>query len=104
MKVLVWSFVEEFYQKEKEYEEKEVIPPIEVPKDKLSSEIIDALIEEFILREGTDYGSQEVSLATKKQQIEKQLEKEEIKIVFDFTTATPTLVTLREFKRICPVI
>ena len=74
--------------------------PIEVPKEKLSPEILDALIEEFVLREGTDYGAVEITLATKKQQVEKQLHKEEIKIVFDFTTETVTLVTLTEFKRL----
>ncbi len=81
----------------------EVPPPIEVPIEKLSAEVIDALIEEFVLREGTDYGSQEVSLDKKKEQVRKQLDKELIKIVFDFETATPTLVTLQEFKKICPV-
>jgi len=82
---------------------KEDLPaPIEVPVEKLSEEIIDALIEEFVLREGTDYGAQEISLAKKKEQIRKQLDKEQIKVVFDFETSTPTLVTLQEFKRICP--
>lgn len=82
----------------------EAPPPIEVPIEKLSAEVIDALIEEFVLREGTDYGSQEVSLDKKKEQVRKQLDKELIKIVFDFETATPTLLTLQEFKKICPVI
>ncbi len=81
----------------------EVRPPIEVPIEKLSTEVIDALIEEFVLREGTDYGSQEISLDKKKEQVRRQLDKELIKIVFDFETATPTLVTLQEFKKICPV-
>lgn len=80
-----------------------VSPPIEVPIEKLSEEIIDALIEEFVLREGTDYGAQEISLEKKKEQVHKQLAKGEIKIVFDFETATPTLVTAQEFKRICLV-
>lgn len=81
----------------------EVPPPIEVPIEKLSAEIVDALIEEFVLREGTDYGAQEISLEKKKEQVRKQLAKEDIKIVFDFETATPTLVTAQEFRRICPV-
>lgn len=90
---------------DKSNQTKEDVPaPIEVPIEKLSEEIIDALIEEFVLREGTDYGAQEISLAKKKEQIRKQLDKELIKVVFDFETATPTLVTLQEFKRICPVI
>lgn len=87
-----------------ERQNKDIPPPIEVPKDKLSDEVIDALIEEFVLREGTDYGAQEISLDKKKEQILKQLDREEIRIVFDFATATPTLVTMQEFKRILPVI
>ena len=37
------------------------LPPIEVPREKISGEILSALIEEFILREGTDYGAVEVT-------------------------------------------
>jgi len=70
----------------------EVIKPIDIPMDKLSSDALEGLIEEFILREGTDYGANEVSLATKKQQIYKQLEKNEIKIIFDWETVSPTIV------------
>jgi hypothetical protein len=73
--------------------------PIEVPREKISGEILSALIEEFILREGTDYGAVEVSLAAKKQQVEKQIFKDQIKIIFDFETQTATLVTTDEFKR-----
>ncbi|MES2801337.1 MAG: YheU family protein [Bdellovibrionota bacterium] len=90
---------------DKSYQPQNDIPqPIEIPIEKLSAEIIDALIEEFVLREGTDYGAQEISLDKKKEQVRQQLDKEDIKIVFDFETATPTLVTAQEFKRICPVI
>lgn len=70
----------------------EVVKPIDIPMDKLSSEALDGLIEEFILREGTDYGATEISLSTKKQQIYKQLEKEEIKVIFDWETLSPTIV------------
>lgn len=78
----------------------EVLPPIEVPREKLSPEILDALIEEFVLREGTDYGAVEISLAKKKQQVEKQLLKDEIKIVFDFQAGSATLLAAQEFKRL----
>lgn len=80
--------------------QKEILPPIEIPREKLSDEIIDALIEEFVLREGTDYGASEISLDKKKEQVLKQLDREDIRIVFDFQTATPTLVTAQEFKKL----
>lgn len=78
--------------------QQEVQPPIEIPREKLSPEIIDALIEEFVLREGTDYGAVEISLNKKKEQVEKQLSKGDIKIVFDFQTQSATLVTMHEYK------
>lgn len=78
----------------------EIPPPIEVPREKLSPEIIDDLIEEFVLREGTDYGAVEISLEKKKEQVEKQLLKNEIKIVFDFQAGSATLMTAQHFKRL----
>lgn len=54
-----------------------------IPYEKLSSEALVALIESFILREGTDYGSQEVALETKVEQIHRQLVSGEVQIVFD---------------------
>lgn len=75
-------------------------PPIEVPADKLSTEILEEVVEEFILREGTDYGAEEVSLLRKKEQVMKQLKSNEIKIVFDQNTETVTLMTVSQFNKI----
>lgn len=74
-------------------------PPIEVPMDKLSEDVVQSLIEEFILREGTDYGANEVSLDKKKEQVSKQLENNDIKIVFDPNTETVTLMTDNQFNK-----
>lgn len=73
--------------------------PIEIKPDQLSSEILNAIIEEFIQREGTDYGNHEVSLDLKTQQIKKQLHKNEILIVFDPTTESVNLMTKSEFSK-----
>jgi uncharacterized protein len=43
-------------------------------------------VETFVLREGTDYGEQEVPLATKVAQVVKQLQRGEARIVFDPVT------------------
>jgi uncharacterized protein len=74
-------------------------PPIEVPMDKLSEDVVQSLIEEFILREGTDYGAIEVSLEKKKEQVSKQLENNDIKIVFDPNTDSVTLMTENQFSK-----
>lgn len=70
--------------------------PIEVPMDKLGSEILTRIIEEFVLREGTDYGSSEVSLETKVGQVYKQLEKGDVKIFFEPESESVTLVRTKK--------
>lgn len=84
------------YEPQRDPEEQ--IPPVEVPIDALSAELLDAIIESFILREGTDYGSVEFSLETKLKQVRQQIEKGDVRIVFDPATESVNLMTDREFK------
>ena len=49
--------------------EKEPQPPVEVPLDALGEDTVRAIIESFILREGTDYGREEVGFETKVTQV-----------------------------------
>lgn len=64
-----------------------------IPRNKLASDVLEALIEEFILREGTDYGQNEVTLEQKKKQIFNQLNAEHIVILFDPDRESTTLMT-----------
>jgi uncharacterized protein YheU (UPF0270 family) len=59
---------------------------VEVPMAQLAPGTLQALVETFVLREGTDYGPQEVPLATKVAQVIKQLQRGEARIVFDPAT------------------
>lgn len=52
----------------------------------LAPQTLQALVESFVLREGTDYGVQEVPLATKVGQVIRQLQRGEARIVFDPAT------------------
>ena len=63
-------------------------PPelVDVPMTQLAPETLHALVETFVLREGTDYGEQEVPLATKVGQVIRQLQRGEARIVFDPAT------------------
>jgi uncharacterized protein len=63
-------------------------PPqlVDVPMAQLGPDTLQALVESFVLREGTDYGVQEVPLATKVAQVIKQLQRGEARIVFDPVT------------------
>lgn len=72
--------------------------PIEIQPEQLSDEAIAGIIENFILREGTDYGSVEVSFERKSEQIRQQIDCGEIKIVFVQDSETINLLTNREFK------
>ncbi|HVK60800.1 MAG TPA: YheU family protein [Bdellovibrionales bacterium] len=73
--------------------------PIEVSPELLSDEALAGIIESFILREGTDYGSVEVSYDKKAEQIRKQIARGDVKIVFDQSSETLSLLTKDQFKR-----
>ena len=59
---------------------------VEIPATELTTDVLRALVESFVLREGTDYGVQEVSLASKVAQVLRQLQRGEARIVFDPVT------------------
>ncbi len=56
---------------------------MEIPYRQLSTDVLEAVIEEFITREGTDYGDQEFTLNDKLEQIKVQLSNGEIFISYD---------------------
>lgn len=62
----------------------------------LSADARLGLIEAFIMREGTDYGVDEVPLATKVAQVEKQLATGEVVIAFDPASESVTLLTRQQ--------
>ena len=64
----------------------------EVPAEALSAQALEALLEEFVTRDGTDYGAIERSLAEKVADVRCQLERGELRIVLDSETETVTLV------------
>jgi uncharacterized protein YheU (UPF0270 family) len=72
---------------------------IEIPFQRLGDDILQAIIEEFILREGTDYGAHEADFDTKVAQVHKQLSCGEIVITFDPKTKNCTLLTRHQFQR-----
>ncbi len=71
---------------------------IEVPFNQLNPETLKALVEEFITREGTDYGQVEVGLETKVIQVMGQLKKGEAIIVFDEKNETCNIVPRDELR------
>ena len=72
--------------------------PVEVPPDSLSREALRALIEEFVTRDGTDYGAVERSLDEKVAAVRVQLARGEVRIVFDPESETITLITAERLR------
>ena len=63
----------------------------------IDSSTLHNLIESFVLREGTDYGEQEISLAEKVQAIQRQLKTGEILIVYSDLDETVNLMSKQHF-------
>ena len=68
--------------------------PIEVPPADLSGEALRALVEEFVTRDGTDYGAVERSLEDKVAAVLRQIARGDVRIVFDPESETTTLVAV----------
>ncbi|WP_365870630.1 YheU family protein [Alcanivorax sp.] len=66
--------------------------PIIVPWKDLPPETLTNLIEEFVTRDGTDYGNQEIPTATKVEQVRNQLKREDAFVVFDEVTESVSVM------------
>jgi uncharacterized protein YheU (UPF0270 family) len=56
---------------------------IEIPPSRLEPALLEAIIETFVLREGTDDGAEEISLDRKIAQVKRQSERGLVVIVCD---------------------
>lgn len=66
--------------------------PVVVPYSELAEDLLHAVVESFVLREGTDYGETEVPLQQKVSRVISQLKKGEAKILFDPESDSITIV------------
>ena len=57
--------------------------PVEVPHAELAPETLRAVVESFVLREGTDYGERDATFERKVADVMRQLERREAVIVYD---------------------
>ncbi len=72
---------------------------MEIPHTQLADDVLRAVIEEYITREGTDYGDREYTLDEKVKQIIHQLRRREVLINYDPDTGTCQLAPcVRQFK------
>lgn len=68
-----------------------------IPYQSLDSETLHNLIESFVLREGTDYGEDEISLQDKSQKILEQIKQGNVLILYSDHTESVTLINKQEF-------
>lgn len=64
---------------------------MQIPWTSLSPQTLRAVVEEFITREGTDYGEHETPLSHKVDAVMDQLKQGTVAIFFDAETETVTL-------------
>jgi uncharacterized protein YheU (UPF0270 family) len=76
--------------------------PVRIPYDALSPDALRAVIESFVLREGTDYGDHEATFESKVDDVQRQLQRGEADIVWDPTTESVQLVAGRQRLRSRP--
>jgi hypothetical protein len=69
----------------------EVPPSVVVPYSELAADLLHAVVESYVLREGTDYGEKEFSLEDKVAHVISQLKRGEAQIVFDPETETVSI-------------
>ena len=65
---------------------------VKIPYEQLSPEALHGVIEEFVTRDGTDYGEMEVPLEAKMSQVLNQLKAGKAVIVFDQETESCTVL------------
>ena len=71
-------------------------PRILVPWDRIGANAQQSVLEEYVTREGTEYGFKDVPLEEKVRQVRRQLERGEVVVFFDLASEAVNLATKRE--------
>lgn len=73
---------------------------IEIPLNELSADALQGVLEEYVSRDGTDYGELELSLLQKTQRLLQQWQRKEVVLVFDNDTESTSFLNREEWQRI----
>jgi uncharacterized protein len=68
-----------------------------IPVSQLQEETLNNILEEFITREGTDYGDCEISLQQKVERLKRQIVQGDVVIVFDSVLESVNLMTKKDY-------
>lgn len=69
-----------------------------IPYEQLSAEALQGLLEEFVCREGTDYGERDYSLQDKIEQVQQQLQRGKVVICYDSYQQSFSIVTEQVYR------
>lgn len=72
---------------------------IQIPPERLADAVLDALLEAYVLREGTDYGWRENSLEEKVGHLRRQVHGGETVIVYDESSQSFNLLSRDDYQK-----
>jgi uncharacterized protein YheU (UPF0270 family) len=68
---------------------------VEVPYQQLDPETLRSMIQDFVSRDGADWGDLGCALEDKVDQVLRQLQRKQVKVVFDLRSQTANIVACR---------
>lgn len=71
-----------------------------IPYQELNPDTLDALIEAFVLREGTDYGDSEFSLEQKVALVRQQIQRGLVVICYSEQEESVDLLNMQDYQRL----
>lgn len=71
-----------------------------IPYRELSADALNNLIDEFVLREGTEYGESDFSLQEKSVSVLRQIKSGDVLILFSELNENVTLITKAQFSEL----
>ncbi|EGM77100.1 hypothetical protein Rhein_2798 [Rheinheimera sp. A13L] len=71
-----------------------------IPYQELSADTLDGLIEAFVLREGTEYGEQDISLSDKVAQVKLQLQADQLVILYSELHESVDIITKQQWRQL----
>ncbi|WOJ94019.1 YheU family protein [Congregibacter variabilis] len=73
---------------------------VRVPLERVPQEQLEALLEEYASRDGTDYGSEETSLSDRVTQLQSQLRSAKLQLLFDVDSQQWDIVSAEDAQRL----
>lgn len=71
-----------------------------IPYQQLSADTLQGLIEAFVLREGTEYGEQDISLNDKVAQVKNQLQADQLVILYSELHESVDIITKQQWRQL----